>query len=145
MAPNCRRMMNCWKQATAVAHLLEHVTRPKFPFEPFDICIYPINRYPAMLFLNNGVWSRGGCIHVPAHTSVDSQIWQVRGRPGQPVRPVCPVLVQVGVVLFVETLCNLTWRRGTTFPAYKYKDQGRLRYSQSNQYKIHLLFIPLKP
>ena len=49
---------------------------------------------------------------------VDSQIWQVRGRP---VRPVCPVLVQVGVVLFVETLYNSTWRRGTTSPAYKYK------------------------
>ena len=42
-------------------------------------------------------------------------------RSGRPVRPVCPVLVRVGVVLFVETLCNTTWRRGTTSLAYKYK------------------------
>ena len=42
-------------------------------------------------------------------------------RSGRPVRPVCPVLVLVGVILFVETLYNPTWRRGTTSPAYKYK------------------------
>jgi hypothetical protein len=40
---------------------------------------------------------------------------------GRPVRPVCLVLVRVGVVLFVQTLCNPTWRRGMTSPAYKYK------------------------
>ena len=33
---------------------------------------------------------------------------------GRPVRPVYPVLVRVGAVLLLKSLCKPTWKRGTT-------------------------------
>ena len=38
---------------------------------------------------------------------VDSQFWQFRGRP---VRPVYPVVIRVGFVLFWKFLYKPTWR-----------------------------------
>ena len=43
---------------------------------------------------------------------VDSQFWQYRGRP---VRPVCPVIIRVGFVLFWKFLYKPT-RRGVRLP-----------------------------
>ena len=69
---------------------------------------------------------------------VDSQFWQFRGRP---VRPVCPVVIRVGFVLFWKFLYKPTWR-GVRLPRpINIKAKADWGYSQSNQYKNRITFI----
>ena len=87
--------------------------------------------------------SRSSSPHVKSASTpvptVDSQFWQFRGRP------VCPVVIRVGFVLFWKFLYKPTWR-GVRLPRpINIKAKADWGYSQSNQYKKSHYFYLSNP